>query len=232
MPDGEGITAVTGVRGPDERMAEAFQALGDEPRAEVPEELRERIWLAVSGELPPEERLELVEKTVTDPACAEAWRIATEMWRASQASTAGGDAVAAPRLATRWAPRWMAAAAVLFLGTISVVYYVVTPPAGDEFRTQPAVGVRSLVPPGAALPRAAFGLRWTAGPEGSRYAVRVTTEDLRVLATATDLTEPAFVVEPAALAGLGAGATVLWQVDVSLPNGERLASPTFFTRVE
>jgi hypothetical protein len=211
-------------------MAEAFQALGDAPGAEVPEELRERIWLAVSGELPPKERRELVEKTVTDPACAEAWRIATEMWRASQASSAGSTG-AARGPAARWAPQWLAAAAVLLLGTIGVVYYV-TPPSGDEFRTQSALDVRSLIPPDVALPRTAFRLRWTPGPEGSRYQVRVTTEDLQLLATAADLTDPVFTVDPARLAALRGGASVLWQVDVSLPSGGRLTSPSFITRVE
>jgi hypothetical protein len=62
--------------------------------------------------------------------------------------------------------------------------------------------------------------------------VRVTTEDLRVLATAADLTAPEFAVEPAVLAGLPAGARVFWQVDVSLPNGERRTSSTFITRLE
>jgi hypothetical protein len=232
MPDGEGTTSVTEARGSDERMAEAFQALGDAPGAEVPEDLRERIWLAVSGELPPEERRELVERTVTDPACAEAWRIANEMWRASQASAAGGDALAAARPATRWAPRWLAAAAVFLLGmTFGAVHYLTRPP-GDEFRASSAMEVRSLIPPDVALPRTAFRLRWTPGPEGSRYQVRVTTEDLQVLATAADLTEPVFAVDPSRLAALSAGASVFWQVDVSLPSGGRLTSPTFIARVE
>ena len=81
------------LRGLDERLAEAFWALGDTHAAEVPEDLRERIWLAVSGALSPEERRELVERTVTDPGCAETWRVASEMWRASQASAVGGVAV-------------------------------------------------------------------------------------------------------------------------------------------
>ena len=85
MPDGEGDTTVTDVRGSDERLADAFRALGDSHDTELPEDLRERIWLAVSGVLPPEERRELVERTATDPGCAEAWRIASELWRASQA---------------------------------------------------------------------------------------------------------------------------------------------------
>jgi hypothetical protein len=198
---------------------------------EVPEELRERIWLAVSGALPAEERRELVERTITDPACAEAWRIANELWQASQ-SSAAGDGPVASRPAARWAPRWMAAAAVLVLGTAIGVITLLNRSPGDEFRASPGVSVESLLPAEVALPRNAFTLRWTRGPAGSRYQVRVTTEDLRVLATAADLMTAEFTVEPAVLAELPGGAGVLWQIETSLPNGDRVTSPTFVTRVE
>jgi hypothetical protein len=241
VPDGDGDTTVTDVRGSDERLAEAFRAFGDTDDSEVQEDLRERIWLAVSGALPPEERRELVERTATDPGCAEVWRIASELWRASQAAAGGDDAVAAPGLATRWTPRWLAAAAVLLLGTALGVFSILNRPAGDEFRSSAvrnAQGsgrgffVKSLVPANVALPRDAFRLRWTRGSKGSRYQVRVTTEDLQVLAVAADLTEPEFTVEPAVLSRLPGGVPVLWQVEVSLPNGERLTSSTFSTRVK
>ena len=44
--------------------------------------------------------------------------------------------------------------------------------------------------------------------------------------------EAQFAVDPALLAGLPAGARVLWQVDVTLPGGERVSSQTFTTRVQ
>jgi hypothetical protein len=231
MPDGEGNATVTNLRGSDERLAEAFRARGDTDDAEVPEDLRERIWLAVSGALPPEERRELVDRTITDPAAAEVWRVASEVWRASQASAAGG-AAEPPALATRWSPRWLAAAAVLLLSATIGVVSVINRPPGDEFRASPDIVVESLLPADAVLPRDRFTLRWTPGPDGSRYAVRVTTEDLRVLATGGDLTTPVFTVEPALLSSLPGAANVLWQVEMSLPTGERLTSPTFVTRVE
>jgi hypothetical protein len=53
-----------------------------------------------------------------------------------------------------------------------------------------------------------------------------------VLVTVADLTTSEFVIEPVALSGLPGGASVLWQVDASLPNGARLTSSTFITRVE
>jgi len=224
---------VTEPRGSDERLAEAFRALGDTHGREVPQDLRDRIWLAVSGALPPEERRELVDRLATDPGCAEAWRVASELWQASQASEVdAATAAVAPGRATRWTRPWLAAAAVLLLGVTIGVVSLLNRPAGDEFRASPGYVVESLVPADITLRPAAFRLRWTPGPEGSRYQVRVTTEDLQVLATAADLATPEFAVEPTALSGLPAGASVFWQVDVSLPNGERITSPTFITRVD
>lgn len=232
MPDGEGGATVTEAGGSDQRLAEAFRALGDTHGTEVPEDLRERIWLAVSGALSPEERRELVDRTAADPECAEAWRVASELWRASQASAVGGAAAAAPGRATRWATGWLGAAAALLLASTIGVVSLLNRPSDDEFRASSGFVVESLVAADTALPRNAFRLRWTPGPEGSRYQVRVTTEDLKVLATAPDLTAPEFTVEPGVLAGLSSGARVFWQVDVSLPNGERRTSSTFITRLE
>jgi hypothetical protein len=232
MPPREGDSPVTERRGSDERLAEAFRALGDTPGADVSEDLRERIWLAVSGTLPPEERRELVERTASDPQCAETWRVASEMWRASQGSAVDGATVAAPARTTRSVPRWLAAAAALLVVTAIGVVSLRNQRSGDEFRASSGFVIGSLVPADMPLPRDAFRLRWTPGPEGSRYQLRVTTEDLQVLATAADLTASEFVIESAVLSGLTKGASVLWQVDVSLPNGERLTSSTFITRVE
>ena len=139
---------------------------------------------------------------------------------------------AASWLTTRWPPRWLAAAAALILGIAIGIFSLFNRRPGDEFRASPGFVVESLVPADMALPRDAFRLRWTPGPEGSRYQVRVTTEDLQVLATVAELTASEFTIEPVVLSGLPGGASVFWQVDVSLPNGERHTSSTFITQVE
>ena len=105
-----------------------------------------------------------------------------------------------------------------------LVTWLNRPQQVNEFRDQAGYVVRSLVPSETLLSRDAFRLRWTPAPQGSRYQVRVTTEDLRVLATAEDLTVPELLVERERLTGLSAGARVLWQVDVSGPGGERVSS--------
>jgi hypothetical protein len=214
--------------GLDARLREAFGTLADTSQSEVSDELRERIWLAVSGELPAAERRELVERVATDAACAEAWRVASELRQALDAE----GATVAPGSAPGWKSRWLAAAAALLVSTAVGVVWLLNRPSGDEFRASPGYVVESLVPADAQLPRNAFRLRWTPGPAGSRYEARVTTADLQLLAMPYDLTTAEIVLDPAVLSTVPGGASVLWQVDVLLPAGQRITSPTFVTRVE
>lgn len=229
MPHGEGDTTVTNTRGPDERLRDAFQAIDDPVDADLPEELRDRIWRAVSGELPVAEREALVDRMAAEPAVAEAWRVAYQVW---QASAAAAPAVTTTP-ATRWTPSWLAAAAVLLLCTSLGVFTLLNrSQGGDEFRAAPGIVVESLISQDARLPRDAFRLRWTPGPTGARYQVRVTTEDLQVLATAADLPTAEFLVDREVLVAVPPGGRVLWQVDVVSPDGARQTSATFVTVVE
>ena len=219
---------MTARRDADEALREAFQTLGDASAGKCSDADLERIWKAVAGELPASDRRELVDRMATDPAFAEAWRIADELWRASQTSSASPSE---PQ-ARWWAPSWIATAALVLLGvSLGLVSYLNRSP-NTEFRNRPGYEVQSAVPSETAISRETFRLRWTPGPQGSRYQVRVTTEDLRVLATADGLTEPEFMVERDRLTTLPPGAKVLWQVDAVLPSGERISSPTFVARVQ
>jgi len=231
MSPGQRDTPVTETRTPEQRLADAFKAI-DAAEAAVPERDRDRIWLAVSGVLPVEERHALIEQTATSPAYAEAWRVAHEMWRASQDAASRNAHALPPRPARRWAPQWISAAAVLLVGTTLGLVLLRENQAVDQFRSSPGYVVQSRVTDAGALPRDAFRLQWAAGPDGSRYGIRVMTEDLTVLATAADLTVPEYTVASPLLSQLPAGATVLWQVDAYLPDGERVSSPAFVTHVK
>jgi hypothetical protein len=224
--DVEGNTTVIEPQPVDEKLRQAFQSLGDTSAAWREEEL-ERVWKAVSGDLPAGERQEIVDRMATDPAYAEAWRVAQTLWSVSHGE---GAARAAPP-SRNWVPVWLAAAAVVIIGVGAVLVQLTRTP-DSEFREQAQYVVESLVPSDATLPRAMFRLRWAPGPEGSRYDVRVTTEDLRVLATAADLTDPELVIGRDLLQGVASGARILWQVDTSLPDGARVSSRTFVARVE
>ena len=58
----------------DDTLKAAFQALGETSHGEISAADLDLIWRAVSGELPATERRELVDRTATDPALAEAAR--------------------------------------------------------------------------------------------------------------------------------------------------------------
>lgn len=210
----------------DEILRGAFQALSDSSGSECSPADLDRIWRAVEGELPADERRELVERLATDPACAEAWRVAHELRRSFSTTTAQ------ERRRPRHSASWLAVAAVLLMAA-SVVFFSRRDQASDTtFRDYGRPAIASLVPADAALPKDAFQLRWTPGPQDSRYQVQVSTEDLRLLATVGDLTRPEVAIDSARLADVPRGSRVLWQVQVTLPDGERAVSPTFVTRVQ
>ena len=228
----------------DERLRAAFQRQPDADAGPLPDELQEQIWLAVSGDLDPDQRRALVDRTAADPAAAEAWRVAHALWQARQQgeqegalapAAPAGHARVVPMAPRRWRPwmsPWLAAAAALVLvSTVVTLQYWPFDPAGDEFRVAPDATIESLVAENASLPRDDFRLRWTPGPEGARYRLRVTTEDLSVIGTASELTTPEFGVDPASLADLAPGARILWQVEMSLPGGQAVSSATFSARV-
>jgi hypothetical protein len=211
----------------DERLRRAFQATAGRSDTECTPDDLDRIWRAVCGDLPAAERRQLVERLARDPACAEAWRVATELWEASGAAR---QEDASPR-SRMWSAPWLAAAAVLVLAVGAALVVRLAPP-GDEFRDASGYVIESQVPADTTLPRDAFTLRWTRGPEGSRYAVRVTTEDLRLLVTASDLTTAELNVPADRFASLPDGSRVFWQVDATLPGGDTVPSPTFVARVD
>ena len=228
MPPQEGDAAVIDRDAADERLRRAFQSLGETSREAPADEDIQRIWRAIAGELPAEERRELVDRMASDPALAESWRAAQELSR-----SAGQRAPAAARREMPWwTQSWVAAAVVMFAVGAGLVLQLSPPPADHTLRDATGFRIESLVPPDAVLPRDGFRLRWTPGPEGSRYYVRVTTQDLRPVTVAADLPKPELLVEQDALSTVAPGARVLWQVDVTRPGGDTISSQTFVVRVQ
>ncbi|MGH9389750.1 MAG: hypothetical protein ACRD1Z_09055, partial [Vicinamibacteria bacterium] len=102
---------------------------------------------------------------------------------------------------------------------------------GSGIRTAPTTDIRSLVSADEALPRERFFLRWSGGPEGAKYAVRVVTEGAEEIAAVEGLTEAEYRVAPEALRGLESGTKLLWRVQAILPDGRRIRSPTFINAI-
>lgn len=210
----------------DEELKQAFQALGETSREELSSADLDEVWRAASGELPAVERRALVDRMATDPALAESWRVAQDLYRAA-------TPMRALTPARSWRVSWMRAAAVLLVAAgVGLILQLSRTTVEDTFRDAPTYAVESLLPPEATLPRNAFRLRWTAAPEGSRYHVRVTTEDLTVLTTVADLTAPEVGVSGDVLSAVAPGSLVFWQVDAMLPDGRTVSSPTFSVTVQ
>jgi len=229
MPGVERDAPVTDRPAEDGRLKETFQALGETSQRELSPEEIDRVWRAVSGELPAEERRDLVDRMAGDPALAEAWRSAQELSRAAAARTASEERV--PRKAA-WRASWLAAAAVLIAGIGIAIVFQRSSLRDETFRDAGHYVVESLVQPDVTLPRDAFRLRWTPGPPDTRYQVTITTEDLRVLATIQGLTVPELTLDGRRLSDVAPGARVLWQVMAAVPGGESVASQTFVVRVQ
>ena len=210
-----------------ERLRRSFQALAHSKARACSLEDLDRVWAAVRGGLPAAERRALVERIAGDPAIAEAWRVAHTLRRDDP-----WELSVELRHSTSVVGRWLATAAAALVA-VSVVVLVsrLDRSNGDTLRAPSGTRIESVTPGDAAMPRDEFRLRWSPGPVGSRYQVRVTTDALQVLATVADLTEPEVTIDRAALDGLTPGTRVFWQVEAALPTGERTASETFAARL-
>jgi len=214
----------------DERLRRLFQAGGEQPGPENDCPDPERLLAAAARELPPAERRLVVDHTSRCAACAEDFRIAAAMLRAAPAATSsGGKLVAFPGGAPGWRSIAGTLAAMLFLGLLVAGLWRHFGSGGEVYRGGEEQIV-SLLGEDPALRRSAAVLRWQ-GPAGARYALFVTTAELALVDQAADLETPSYRLPPGKLEGLPAGARLDWRVEALLPDGRRLASPTFGFRL-
>lgn len=219
----------------DDALRDAYRVAVARAGGESAPEDVERVWDAVAGRLDGEQRREVIDRMATDPALAQAWRVAVELDRArgDDATTALQEASRFQRQASmRWLPPALMGLAATLIVAAGIRVLLVNRAPADTFRAGATVTVESRVPSDAALPRDAFVLRWNPGPEGSRYSVRVTTEELKVLTTASELTAPEFTVPSTVLESVPAAGRVFWQVTLAAPGGETISSQTFVVRVQ
>lgn len=207
----------------DEDLRAAFQRLGDEAPVEGVD--TELVWRAVSGELPPDEREEVVERVARDPSWALAWRVAHELRSALPVSPSRP----ALRLAWSRGVRYGALAAALIAATALGLWFRPAPPPG--YREGATSRIESLVSEQQTLPRERCVLRWT-GPPGATYELRATSEDLAHVHAATGLAEREYRIPEEFLSAFPPGAKLLWRVEGRLPDGTVLAGPTFVARLE
>jgi hypothetical protein len=190
---------------------------------------------AVLGELSIAENRSLADHSAVCPSCTVAWKLAREYAEESGLRT---DESAPIIVSHSWRPlsRWIPAAAALAAALVLVA--ILFPWQGERhspppvFRALDQETIESRIPEDEHLPADRFTLRWSPGPEGVRYDIRVTDRRLNHLARAVSLDRPEYSVPAAALAELEPGSLVLWQVEAVLPDGRRIVSKTFATRLE
>lgn len=238
---------------PDERelagLREAFAAGAGRPEPDACPP-PERIWDAVRGEASAEAVREVLDHVARCPDCSEEWRLAAAfedkgLEEAETETEAAPDRARSGRTHAGWrVPRWAAAAAVavLVLGVAAIWW---SQPGTDQpapvYRDDPgapAAGtIESRLPEDEPLSREEPVLRWTAAGgegdgDGATYDLLVSTGDLEPVTDATGLTEPEYRISAEALKGLPADTELLWQVEATTPEGRRISSPTFVTRLE
>lgn len=217
------------------RLRERFRAAAGEAERPADCPAAERLWDALHHRLSSGECRSIIDHTARCPACAEAWRLARDI-----SSTAATAQVEAERTGLgpvhgvgwrRWVPLAAAAALVVVVGMM-LRHGHVRDDHPPQYRTGDEIAIRSLLPQGIPLARSACQLRWSAGPEGSRYTVEVANADLEVIVRSRGLESTEFTVPFDRLAGLPPGAELLWRVEAILPDGRTITTPTFIALLE
>lgn len=214
--------ALASLEGPDDRKLPVGQGTSDSVDSE-------RIFDALHGDVSPEERQAVVEQLLTNPAAAEAWRLAREMRPDTGVEGVADRALEESTRPAKW--KWMAvaAAAVLAVG----LGWQLIPSRGDgepAYRSVESRTIRSALPQGAELSRAQPVLRWT-GMDGARYRVRVLTPDLQVLEESAESSAREYTLGPESLGRIPPGGQIFWQVEARIPGEVVITSPTFTIRV-
>lgn len=207
-------------------LRDGLFAMGEEaePRDDCP--TPDRFWSAVRQELEPEQVSELLAHAVSCPVCTEAWRLA----RSLEADSLGQDRQPLPfaRRGPRRRVRGWAAAAALAAGLVLAVGlgdwpWRTTTPSTSRNSDHALILSRVEEP---SLPAEQAVLEWS-GPPDATYGLRISTGDLRIVATISGLERPRYQVPRDALDPLPPGTRLLWQVTADLPDGRRLTSETF-----
>lgn len=196
---------------------------GECPSAEI-------LARGAAGELPHGDRAAFAEHLAACERCASLVRLYPDVktWADRASATLG---FARPGTGLR-APWLLAAAAVVTVGVGLVAVNRLRPQESPSYRSGAGAELRSLLEQDRPLPRAAFRLKWTPGPAGSRYSVLVARENLAPIARAEGLATPEFLVEERFLADLPAGSRVIWRIRAVPPGSTALSSPTYVTTVE
>jgi hypothetical protein len=224
MSFGLGTEPVSSQQEEFEKLSRAWGAREQSPGHEQHPDAEE-LYEAASGNLERERRLEIIDHVAKCAECTQAWRIALE----AGAREAASSVTQRPLTQRPW--RFALAASVIL--AVGLVTYLVIPVdhGVPQYRdvVDPLAPVSAI---GSTLPRDRFVLRWSAGPPGTTYGIRLSTADLAPLLTQSGIAVTELVVPAPVLANVKAGEELLWQVEARLPDGRRVVSQTYVVRAE
>ena len=210
-----------------ERLSRAFAA---RRQSRAPNDCPdpEQLFEAASGNLARDQRMTLLDHVAQCAECTEAWRLAKELDARPIEPAAELHAPESPGRVRAMAPAWRTAIAASVVVAAGVATYIALPIRDEIPRyrdaTEPLAPV-SLVT--GSLPRNRFVLKWSPGPQGSTYSVRLSTADLALLFVQQNLASPELSVPVSALTEVKSGDRLFWQVEVRLPNGQQVPSETY-----
>ncbi len=218
----------------DEALTRLNEALTDEEPSCAPGGCpdKEQLWQSAAGELDPPEDESIILHLARCSECSLIWRLAREML-APDVSV--GSVVSLPdRKSSRIRRRFLvqAAAAAMLIGVgLGAAWLLRTPPSSQPIFREQRDGGTILPSPGTnLLPRAACRLAWTAGPEGTRYDLVATDENLEILASVKGLTRPEYTLPEETIPA--STRELFWRVTAHLPDGRTVSSDTFTTRID
>jgi len=217
----------------DERLREAFASRDPVAGPDGPCPDPETVWRAVRRELPHDRIRQIGLHATTCGECAEAWRLAREVNLEAPADVIPFERPSRDKNRTRsW---WIGGALATAAALVMVALLLPTGPGPGPTGQGALRGAEEIIRPvtdlASPLARESCTLSWQ-GPAVARWEIRVATEDLRVIAEARNLDATEFTVPAEALADLPSGATIVWQVHATLPDGRRVASRSFVQSLE
>jgi hypothetical protein len=207
----------------------AFAASADAVRGGENCPTAERLWESAEGKLSGRDAEGIILHLGECGSCAAAWRLARELAPPVVTTTQPG---AVPGLSI-W--RWLPAAALVSLtlfAALGILQLPDWPGHESSYRATQKEWLRPAPQVERPLARDRAVLAWSAGPPGTTYELRVTTEALDVVYTDRHLERPEATVPSGALDAIPDQGKILWQVTAHLPDGTEVDSRTFITPLD
>lgn len=193
----------------------------------------EQLWASAANDLDFATNEEILFHLADCAQCSTVWKLAREILPSGHVS--GSTVVAIEdRLRTKRLRRSLiqAAAAIVVVGVgIGAAFFLRTDTTAPPIYRQQLEAMQ-IVPSLEAdvLPRSACLLRWTAGPQETRYDLVVTDDSLEVLVTVKGLEKPEFLLPQEIISS--STKEILWRVTAHLPDRRTFSSETISTTIE